>query len=219
MVFGLGGSECTRRAIGVRKVRAGRKKTQAMTGSTPPGMSVNGVSSSTGPQRRQQLWRPRWATLALDSAGPTYGRWGLASGACLGGTFDAHRLRFERRPSDAPSPRVRRLPRLAMKEAHREAPREALCGHRAARERGRPWRPRSSVYDRMPDAPMRPHLRVCIDVTGLAKFVDNPSECTPGVEVASLANPAPGWAPVRGGGYNTNVDVNGNTLTWMDLLR
>jgi hypothetical protein len=31
----------------------------------------------------------------------------------------------------------------------------------------------------------------------------------------TLANPAPGWAPVRGGGYNTNVDVNGNTLTWM----
>jgi hypothetical protein len=55
---------------------------------------------------------------------------------------------------------------------------------------------------------------VCIDVTGLAKFVDNPSECTPGVG-GTLANPAPGWAPVAGGGYNTNVNVNGNTLTWM----
>jgi hypothetical protein len=54
---------------------------------------------------------------------------------------------------------------------------------------------------------------VCIDVTGLAKFVDNPDECTPGVG-GTLANPAPGWAPVGGGGYNTNVNVNGNTLTW-----
>jgi hypothetical protein len=54
---------------------------------------------------------------------------------------------------------------------------------------------------------------VCIDVTGLEKIVDNPSDCTPGVG-GTLAHPRPGWAPIPGGGYNTIVHVNGNTLTW-----
>jgi hypothetical protein len=54
---------------------------------------------------------------------------------------------------------------------------------------------------------------VCIDVTGLEKIVNNPNDCTPGVG-GTLAHPGPGWAPIPGGGYNTNVNVNGNTLTW-----
>jgi hypothetical protein len=52
---------------------------------------------------------------------------------------------------------------------------------------------------------------VCIDVTGMEKFVASAADCTP-PDGGSLVAEGAGWTPVPN--YNTNVNVNGNTLTW-----
>jgi len=52
---------------------------------------------------------------------------------------------------------------------------------------------------------------VCIDVTGMEKIVASAAECTP-PDGGSLVGEGAGWTPVPN--YNTNVNVNGNALTW-----
>lgn len=53
---------------------------------------------------------------------------------------------------------------------------------------------------------------VCIDVTGMEKIVANAAACTP-PDGGSLVADGAGWTPVPN--YNTNVNVNGNALTWV----